>query len=101
MYLPGASATPGSSTGPLNVKYTRSSDGCAKALAVTNKTSATTATAHQEILFVDMLPLLFQGETVYWRPARIPPETSKWTALVSLGANLVPSFEAAETAGRR
>jgi hypothetical protein len=69
-----------------------------------NKTSATTATVHHgllEILFVDTLTLLLQDDTVYWRPVRIPPETSSWTALGSLGANLVPSLEAAETAGRR
>src|SRR5258705_6015375 len=65
MYLPGGSATPGTSTGALNVKYVRLSSGCAATVDPVNHTIATTAAARQPMLFLDMLTLTSRARYRY------------------------------------
>jgi hypothetical protein len=60
MYLPGARATPGSSTGAENVNNTRWSIVSADAFAALKEPTRAIATAHNRMLFLDMLFLSFR-----------------------------------------
>src|SRR5580700_8235382 len=64
MYLPGASAMPGSSTGPLKVKKVRSSAVCAEAGAFPSPASSVPAQTSPQIL----LPTLLLSMESSFRP---------------------------------
>src|SRR5688500_19029482 len=78
MYLPGGSATPGTSTSELNVKNVRLSNGCAERIATVNELSSSTEYPELKILLRMSVPSQMCGLGFHSTTGRLTVAIRSW-----------------------